>query len=53
MKRPKEFLLEVTVMVDPDEVDTHARTEDKKKEITKAIENLDASIGIFTVENIQ
>ena len=43
----KVYLVEVEVRVDDDE-----DSKDKRQEITRAIENLDPSIGIFTVENI-
>lgn len=52
-KRPIEFLLDVTVMVDADEVETEQQRTDKEKEIRRAIESIDPSIGIFQVENFQ
>ena len=50
--RPIEFLLDVTVQVDADEVDTKEKLIARKKEIRRAIEDLDPSIGIFQVESI-
>lgn len=51
-KRPKEILLEVTVMVDPEEVATEEMSVKKEKDIRRAIESIDPSIGIFQVENV-
>lgn len=51
--RPMEFLVEITVSVDHDEVDTEEKLADKKQEIRRVIESLDPSIGIFQVESLQ
>jgi len=47
-----ELLLEVTVTIDEDEVDTTEKLRKKKNEVRKVIESIDPYIGIFTVENI-
>lgn len=49
----KELLIEVTAQVDDDEVDTRDKQIAKEKQIRRAIEDLDPSIGIFIVESIQ
>jgi hypothetical protein len=49
----KEFLLEVTVDVDDDEIDTRDKCIAKERQIRKAIEGIDPSVGIFLVESIQ
>ena len=41
------YLLEVTVEIDDDEISL-----EKVKEIRRAIESLDPSVGVFLVENI-
>lgn len=51
--RTIEYLLEVTVQVNPDEVDTEEKKVEREKLIRRAIENIDASIGVFQVENFQ
>lgn len=49
----KEYLLEVSVKVDDDEIEPFTRLVEKEKQIRRAIEGLDPSIGIFQVENFQ
>jgi hypothetical protein len=48
-----EFLLEVTVQVDEDELNTEEDHVKKERQIRRAIESIDPSIGIFQVENFQ
>lgn len=47
----REILLEVTVVVDDDEVDTQEGRARKEKQIREAIESLDPSIGVFNLES--
>ena len=49
----QELLIEVTVQVDDDEVDTRAKRIQKEKQIRRVIEDIDPSVGIFQVESIQ
>jgi len=51
--RQKEFIVEISVIVDAEEVDTEQKMTQKEMEIRRAIENLDCSIGVFQVENFQ
>lgn len=46
-----EFLIEVTITVDDDEVDTKEKRDAKEKQIRKTIESIDPSIGVFEVQN--
>ena len=52
MTRPREFVLEVTAMIDADEIDTKEKMEAKKKQIRATIEDIDPAVGIFSVESI-
>lgn len=47
MARPKEFLLEVTVTCDADEIDTVEKMNAKAKQIRTVIESIDPSVGVF------
>lgn len=49
MARLVEFLVEVTVSVDPDEVDTPDKLFEKEKQVRRVIESIDPGIGIFEV----
>ena len=53
MIRQHTYLLEVTVTVDADEVDSPDKADAKVKQIRQAVESLDPSIGIVIVEGIQ
>ncbi len=47
----QELLFEVSVTVDDDEMSTEELQIKKEREIRRAIESLDCSVGIFVVEN--
>lgn len=47
----KTYTLEITVDVDDDEVTDRDSEMHKRKQIRQAIEGIDPSVGVFTIEN--
>lgn len=49
----REYIVEVAILVDRDEVDTPEKEKNWKRKVEKMIEDIDPEFGIFHAENWQ